>query len=120
MEEYLKSLSLKIPNGASIVEPQEVEPLAEFRSRVRKVYPLPDVKLLAWLRARNLNVDKAEQMLRRHLIWRKNNEIGKLVLWESPKSFFPYLHSGFDREGTPIFILVNYGPASARGSFEPN
>jgi len=79
--------------------------LKEFRSRVHLIYSEPDEILVTWLRARDLNVDRAEQMLRRHLIWRKNNQIDTLKNWIPPKCFFPVLHAGHDLDGCPIFLL---------------
>ncbi|CAG7815173.1 unnamed protein product [Allacma fusca] len=88
--------------GATI---EELDKVSKFRTRVGKIYPEPDEKLLPWLRARDLDLVKAEQMLRRHLIWRRNNEIENLKHWRSPKVFFPYMQFGFDKEGCPVFLM---------------
>lgn len=100
----VKSESHNIMTSSPPTE-EELEKLREFRSRVSKIYPQSDLKLLAWLRARDLDLAKAEQMLRRHLIWRKNNEIEHLANWKSPKVFFPYIHFGYDKEGAPVYLM---------------
>ncbi|CAG7815170.1 unnamed protein product [Allacma fusca] len=88
--------------GATI---EELKKVSEFRAIVGKIYPKPDEKLLMWLRARDLDLVKAEKMLRRHLLWRRNNEIEELQQWRSPKVFFPYVHIGFDKESSPVYLM---------------
>src|SRR5687768_9428990 len=75
--------------------PEEVNKLEQFRARVGHIYPEVDEKLITWLRARDMDLDKAEQMLRRHLVWRRNNEMESLLDWKSPKVFFPYIPLDF-------------------------
>ncbi|CAG7815172.1 unnamed protein product [Allacma fusca] len=84
---------------------EELVKLKEFRARVGKIYPERDEKLLPWLRARDMDLAKAEQMLRRHLIWRRNNEIETLRNWRSPKVYFPYIQFGYDKENCPLFLM---------------
>ncbi|CAG7815168.1 unnamed protein product [Allacma fusca] len=84
---------------------EELAKLSQFRTRVGKIYPEPDEKLLSWLRARDLDLTKAEQMLRRHLFWRKKNEIDNIKIWRSPKVYFPYIQFGFDKENCPVFLM---------------
>ncbi|CAG7815171.1 unnamed protein product [Allacma fusca] len=84
---------------------EELEKLSEFRAIVGKIYPESDEKLLPWLRARDLDLVKAEQMLRRHIIWRRNNEIDALKTWRSPVVLYPYMQFGFDKANCPIFML---------------
>ncbi|CAL8125545.1 unnamed protein product [Orchesella dallaii] len=63
--------------------------------------------LMRFLRARNHNLTKAEDMLRKHLEWRKLNEIDSLLSWTPPNLLtneFKYDVAGFDKQGCPIFI----------------
>ncbi|CAG7709992.1 unnamed protein product [Allacma fusca] len=46
-------------------------------------------------------------MLRKHLLWRKANSVERLLSWEAPQVLrkeFPFYISGFDKEGSPVFI----------------
>uniref|UniRef100_A0A3Q2DXS2 CRAL/TRIO N-terminal domain-containing protein n=1 Tax=Cyprinodon variegatus TaxID=28743 RepID=A0A3Q2DXS2_CYPVA len=57
------------------LSPKQAESLTEFRERIQDVlHSLPaqhDHYLLRWLRARNFNVQKAENMIRKHVEFRK-------------------------------------------------
>src|SRR5271156_5781563 len=44
---------------------EELRKLDQFRARVGKIYPALNQQLIRWLRARDLDLDKAEEMLRR-------------------------------------------------------
>lgn len=70
-----------------------------------------DIYLLRWLRARNFNVEAAENMLRESMKWRETWEVEKLKDWEPPEILNKYYISGltgFDKEGAPV-IVVPFG-----------
>jgi len=56
-------------------------------------------------------VDKAEEMLRSSLAWRKENDIANIFARPLPLPkfkhlvrHFPHAHHGFDKQGQPIYI----------------
>jgi hypothetical protein len=67
---------------------------------------------MAWLRARDLNVNKAEAMIRKSFEWRKVNKIDTLLTsWTPPAEYvnkFAFEISGYDKEECPI-IIVPFG-----------
>lgn len=98
-----------------------------FRSRVADLeIPeklLHEQHLLRWIRARDGDVSKAEEMLSRHIDWRKENKIDTSLLEWSPTPFLRETYQpkfcGFDSSGSPI-LLCTFGawdmrPALARG-----
>lgn len=80
-----------------------------------------DPQLIRWLRARNLDVDKALHMLKLSLEWRKENNVdGILEREEIPKDVqakTPFANLGVDANGYPI-ILVPVGRQDTRGFLE--
>ena len=67
-----------------------------------------DKHLLRWLRARELDLARAEEMIRKSMEWRRQNRINSSLLSFRPPPF--YLSSyriqvtGFDDEGCPVVI----------------
>lgn len=69
--------------------------------------------LLRWIRAREGDLPKAEDMLRKHLQFRKLHGIGpSLLLWSPPSMLtttYPVNFLGFDKEGgSCIGLNVTY------------
>jgi len=63
---------------------------------------------MRWLRARNLDVDKAEEMLQASMEWREKEDIKGLATWASPdivKNDFLYKFTGEDAEGRPVLVV---------------
>jgi hypothetical protein len=63
---------------------EELEKIDQLRKRVTKDLELredqvSDHYLIRWLRARSLNVSKAEEMLRKSLQWRKENGVDTIL-----------------------------------------
>jgi len=96
---------------------EERRKLDILRPRVENVYSLPDFKMIAWLRARDLDLDKAERMLRRHVLWKKNNQLTDALKFECRKTYFPFIISGYDFEGIPV-IIAPIGRYDLRGLIE--
>ncbi|CAN7940615.1 unnamed protein product [Ixodes hexagonus] len=77
-----------------------------------------DRYLLRWLRARDFNVNKAEQMLREHMKWR--NLYGADDILSGPESpevlrkYYPGGMVGHDREGHPVW-LIPFGGCDLKG-----
>ncbi|XP_069134410.1 SEC14-like protein 3 [Argopecten irradians] len=67
-----------------------------------------DYYLLRWLRARNFDLKKSEEMLRNHASWRKKTGADTILeSFKIPEIIDKYLtggHCGFDKEGNPIWI----------------
>ncbi|ODN04856.1 SEC14-like protein 4 [Orchesella cincta] len=89
----------------------ELEILAKFQDKLKDLNfdGAKDTQmfLMRFLRARNHNLTKAEDMLRKHLEWRAANHIDSLLNWTPPKALideYKYDVAGFDKQGCPILI----------------
>ncbi|XP_035710360.1 SEC14-like protein 2 [Folsomia candida] len=71
---------------------------------------LVDLMFLRFLRARDLNLNKAEEMLTKYLKWREENEIDSLHAWTPPaplsRKNYPYEITGVDKEGCPVLVVA--------------
>jgi len=79
-----------------------------------------DMALLRWLRARDLNLQKADDMLRKSLIWRKEMDIDNVLTWKQPawmEQFFQYEICGHSRDGSPV-IVFPFGKWDVRRAVE--
>jgi len=93
--------------------PEELQKLAEFRAKVKDILETDEQKddyfLIRWLRARSLDVSKAEEMLRKSLNWRKQEEIdGADLREEIPLKFKrlnPMGRGGVDKDGNIVLIF---------------
>jgi len=73
-----------------------------------KDYMLSDPYLIRWLRARNLDLNRANAMLRKNLKWRKENGIDDILnenILELPGQP-PFYRDGVDFEGSIVVILL--------------
>ncbi|KAK4311734.1 hypothetical protein Pmani_016790 [Petrolisthes manimaculis] len=92
----------------------------KFRERVAPLLPphcQHDHDLLQWLVARNFNIEKAEQMLRKSLEWRKEWGADSVLEWEVPEvlsKYYPVGMCGHDKKGLPVWIIP-YGGCDMRG-----
>jgi hypothetical protein len=100
---------------------EEKQKLSQFRERfsdilkaeehLHKTLCDDDYFLIRWLRARNLDLDKAEEMLRNSLKWRKENEIEGIL--DRPEAQVPVKYKrlyptgvfGEDEEGNVLLCL---------------
>lgn len=68
-----------------------------------------DACLLRFLRARDFNIEKAREMLSHSLIWRKKNQIDKIMneyqINQVVKDYFPGGWHHQDKEGRPLYLL---------------
>ncbi|XP_065562755.1 SEC14-like protein 2 [Artemia franciscana] len=94
----------------SDLEKQNERNVIEFRRRVAGLN-LPeesDEYLLRWLRARNFDLDKAEDMLRKHIDFRRAWGVDELTDdWKPPsilKTYSPMEFIGFDKSGHPVWF----------------
>ncbi|CAG7784805.1 unnamed protein product [Allacma fusca] len=97
---------------------EEREALKNFRTQIGDLldkldnYQQQDLCLLRWLRARELNVDKAEEMLRKAMKWRQDNKVDSILkVWEAPiivRDALPVRCSGTDKDGC-VICLQPYG-----------
>ncbi|ODM96729.1 SEC14-like protein 2, partial [Orchesella cincta] len=125
---YQESILFLIPTKAQIKIPikmidtpewitsEEKVLVDKFQARVQDVLPPAEIAkstedqdayLLRWLRARDLNIDKAESMLLNALKWRKENDVDN-ALHAKMDPFFPENYRqkfvGPDRDGRPVAI----------------
>ena len=121
----MASPSLPLPSThATQLELTEEELLAlrELREAIRDVIHEKknfdnNAYLLKWLRARKLNVSKAEKMIRRNLAFRSEHWFDYLDNWTVPEVFEKYLPCrilGEDHEGRPVFYLL-FGKLDFKG-----
>lgn len=103
----------------------EKQKLAEFRKKVDYILETEDQKddsfLIRWLRARNLDVTKAEEMLRFSMKWRKENDVDTILerheMPEDLRSMAPIAYCGVSKEGYAVFV-VPFGRHDARYGIE--
>ncbi|XP_001365475.1 SEC14-like protein 4 [Monodelphis domestica] len=95
------------------LSPQQEEALAQFRKNVQDVLGElrnpDDYFLLRWLRARNFDLQKSEAMLRKHVEFRKQEDLDNILKWQPPEVLQLYDAGGFcgyDREGCPIWLDI--------------
>ncbi|OXA42567.1 SEC14-like protein 4 [Folsomia candida] len=104
---------------------EEVHQIMELRERLKDVLTTPDSQsesfLLRWIRARDHNLDRAEDLLRNHLIWREEHDVDNVLDTESHDSvsffeLFPYWVSGTSKDGH-VVIEVPLGSWDIRKAF---
>ncbi|XP_023237943.1 SEC14-like protein 2 isoform X1 [Centruroides sculpturatus] len=96
--------------------------LKEFRNAVADVL-LPkhdDNFLVRWLIARKFNIEDAESMLRKSLLWRKQFNLDNIINYTPPEIFSYYWKfntSSHDKDGNPV-LFIRYGCYDMRGMFQ--
>ncbi|OXA55950.1 SEC14-like protein 3 [Folsomia candida] len=103
----------------------EIQKLSEFRKKVDHILLTEDQKedsfLIRWLRARNLDVAKAEEMLRFSLQWRQENDIDTILeryqMPEDLRERAPIAYCGLSNEGCAVFV-VPFGRHDTRYGLE--
>ncbi|OXA39358.1 hypothetical protein Fcan01_25964 [Folsomia candida] len=91
----------------------EYQKLIEFRAKVQNLlqteYQKDDSFLIRWLRARDLNLIRAEEMLRASLKWRQDNDVDNILkcddIPEEVKKMSPVAYSGISTEGYATFVV---------------
>ncbi|KAG0412932.1 hypothetical protein HPB47_009931 [Ixodes persulcatus] len=85
--------------------------LGELKHRLFDIWKedFTDRLLLRFLRARDFELGKAENMLRECLIWRQQNNIDSILeTYKSPevlRRYFPGSLCNHDRDGRPLYIM---------------
>uniref|UniRef100_A0A8C9PN54 SEC14 like lipid binding 6 n=1 Tax=Spermophilus dauricus TaxID=99837 RepID=A0A8C9PN54_SPEDA len=78
------------------LSPSQEKSLAQFRVNVQDVLSAlsnaDDSFLLRWLRARSFDLQKSEDMLRKHMEFRKQQDLDNILAWQPPEHpcTFPY------------------------------
>lgn len=105
------------------LSPQQQEALARFRETLQDLLPtLPkadDYFLLRWLRARNFDLKKSEDMLRKHVEFRNQQNLDQILTWQAPEVIQLYDSgglSGYDYEGCPVWFDI-IGTMDPKGLF---
>nr|XP_002719753.2 putative SEC14-like protein 6 [Oryctolagus cuniculus] len=95
------------------LSPSQERVLSQFRENIRDVLPtLPnpdDAFLLRWLRARSFDLQKSEDMLRKHMEFRKQQDLDHILEWQPPQVVQLYTASsicGHDSEGSPVWLHI--------------
>jgi len=106
---------------------EELEKIHLLRQRVAASVELSEEQssdhyLVKWLRARGMDVGKAEEMLKKSLEWRKENGIDTILETLKVSEHFlkaaPFAYLGIDPEtGCPLFLYV-MGRADMRAHVE--
>ncbi|KAJ8042971.1 SEC14-like protein 2 [Holothuria leucospilota] len=99
---------------------EQAEKLAQFRENLKDILQEKhtDHYLLRFLRARNFNLKKSEEMIRKCIDWRIKNKMSTFIqdnpLPEAIDKYWPRGQSGVDKEGNLIEI-TNIGSVDPRG-----
>ncbi|XP_055480032.1 SEC14-like protein 4 [Psammomys obesus] len=95
------------------LSPRQEEALARFRENLQDVLPtLPkadDYFLLRWLRARNFDLKKSEDMLRKHVEFRNLHDLDHILTWQPSEVIQLYDSGGlcgYDYEGCPVWFDI--------------
>ncbi|XP_019598623.2 SEC14-like protein 4 isoform X1 [Rhinolophus sinicus] len=90
---------------------QQQESLARFRGSLQDLLPtMPkadDYFLLRWLRAQNFDLKKSEDMLRKHMEFRKQQDLDNILTWQTSEVVQLYDAGGlcgYDYEGCPVWF----------------
>jgi len=95
--------------------PEEQGKIKELRERVQDIIKgdeelNDDSFLIRWLRARNLDLKKAEEMLRASMEWRKVNHVDGILerepVPEEVTSQSPVALCGYTQDGIPILLCL--------------
>ncbi|XP_054568716.1 SEC14-like protein 4 isoform X2 [Eptesicus fuscus] len=101
------------------LSPQQQEALARFQDNLQDLLPtMPkadDHFLLRWLRAQNFDPKKAEDMLRKHIEFRKQHDLDHILTWQPSEVIQRYDSGGlcgYDYDGCPVWfdIIGNLDP----------
>nr|XP_037281716.1 SEC14-like protein 2 [Rhipicephalus microplus] len=90
---------------------KEQAALEQLKEALKDVWQeqFTDAYLMRWLRARDLDVAKADDLLRKNLQWREKNKVDTLVeryeCHPIVKQYFPGGIFNHDRDGSPIYII---------------
>jgi len=102
----------------------EIAALQKFKPRVSDVLPdeynRKDENLIRWLRARDLDLNKAEELLRKSMQWREDNKIESILesgMNAESSKLFPFNYDGKDKEGR-LVVTVPFGEWDIRDSVE--
>ncbi|XP_037367414.1 SEC14-like protein 4 [Talpa occidentalis] len=103
------------------LSPQQQEALTRFRKNLQDLLPtLPktdDYFLLRWLRARNFDLQKSEDMLRKYAEFRKQQDLDNILTWQPSEVIQRYDSGGlcgYDYEGCPVWFDI-IGTLDPRG-----
>ncbi|GBM92855.1 SEC14-like protein 2 [Araneus ventricosus] len=71
-------------------------------------------------KARDFHVDAAEAMLKKHIIWREQYKVDRILTDLNPSEvmvkYVPFYFVGYDKEGNPV-LYVDFGNADIKGIF---
>jgi len=100
---------------------KEEHSLMQLRKRFQAMHlgkPPSEAVLLRFLRARDANVEKALEMLKNSLHWRRLHHVGTILeSWNPPGNILEYYPGGwhhFDKEGRPVYV-VRLGSMDVKG-----
>ncbi|XP_054450433.1 SEC14-like protein 4 [Pteronotus mesoamericanus] len=95
------------------LSPQQQEALARFRDNLQDLLPtMPkndDYFLLRWLRAQTFDLKKSEDMLRKHMEFRKQQDLDNILTWQPLEVIQLYDSGGlcgYDYEGCPVWFDI--------------
>ena len=87
------------------ISSKEQDLIHKLRNRVTDVVPEDmlhdDHFMCRWIRARDLNLEKSEAMLRKFADWYARNDPPSLVAWKPPYLYTRYALLGHDDAGCP-------------------
>ncbi|KAG8189378.1 hypothetical protein JTE90_021881 [Oedothorax gibbosus] len=101
----------------TVEEKKAVEELRRrFVNELKQEYLKDDNMFLRFLRARDYNLNKAEDMLRNHLQWREKLDIDNIDTYSPPEvtKYFPLSLVCFSKDGNPV-RYISFGTMDAKG-----
>lgn len=114
-------------SGGREYTPEEKEKILTLRSKIADLCltddQVHDAVLIKWLRARNLDLTKAEDMFRASMKWRKENQIDTILEREGPlvpqdmKANYAIAYCGVSKEGYACFVCP-FGRQDMRAMLE--
>jgi hypothetical protein len=97
----------------SLYTNEEEKVIKAFRAKLKDLKLDADKNasayLIRWLRARDMNIPKAEESFRNFIKWRKDENIDNILKWNPPKEltrFVEFNQRGVDNEGSPVYVVT--------------
>ncbi|CAL8109311.1 unnamed protein product [Orchesella dallaii] len=109
---YVTGQTNTIFDGDLVITQSQKIALDKFKARVLPILPdaymKEDIYLIRWLRAKQFDVNQAEEFLRENLKWRKANQMEKIHSedFSDIVTDYPVYVDTFDKNGAPVITAI--------------